>query len=456
MCFVFPGAVMERQPGLRRLRGHRYEPSLRGYGPGRPLGHNVRGFIILCTLLPALAYTEGPTTSTSIRTTTPHDQISSAIENSETTPLSGTDVSETMSESMISPAAEMKDTLPQSSTSSVRTTPITPAAMSIRPWPSLSPTLASSSKPITRSTFQSITTSDLDPSTLPSPQSAARKEAIPVASTLMKSSTSSATPTGKVLDKGGRNDTVSGKEGLRYYDAYGKAVYSGTEMDSSHKYHINRTGEAHLRRGIVTTDPAPKSSTHSRQTTELIKPHVVTPFPLSAYITTQLTTTFPPPTVYSRTKAWLENGTPVTHVEHDTFDDGETTTGNGSFPGWPTKMAAVVEGDLVLGGLMMVHEREDTNTCGPIMPQGGVQALEAMLYTLDVINADKTMLPGITLGAHILDDCDKDTYGLEMAVDFIKGKIPAFLFALQTRVAILFFSQRSVVRNTRIRIVILS
>jgi len=119
-------------------------------------------------------------------------------------------------------------------------------------------------------------------------------------------------------------------------------------------------------------------------------------------------------------------------------------------------MAAVVEGDLVLGGLMMVHEREDTNTCGPIMPQGGVQALEAMLYTLDVINADKTMLPGITLGAHILDDCDKDTYGLEMAVDFIKGKIPAFLFALQTRVAILFFSQRSVVRNTRIRIVILS
>jgi hypothetical protein len=88
---------------------------------------------------------------------------------------------------------------------------------------------------------------------------------------------------------------------------------------------------------------------------------------------------------------------------------------------WPVKREAVVEGDLVLGGLMMVHEREDMYTCGPIMPQGGIQALETMLYTLDALNKDK-MIPNVTIGAHILDDCDKDTYGLEMAVDFIKGR----------------------------------
>ena len=87
---------------------------------------------------------------------------------------------------------------------------------------------------------------------------------------------------------------------------------------------------------------------------------------------------------------------------------------------WPVKHSAVVEGDLVLGGLMMVHEREDTITCGPVMPQGGVQALEAMLYTLDRLNGQE-IVPGVKIGAHILDDCDKDTYGLEMAVDFIKG-----------------------------------
>jgi hypothetical protein len=98
-----------------------------------------------------------------------------------------------------------------------------------------------------------------------------------------------------------------------------------------------------------------------------------------------------------------------------------TFSRNDSVPGWPVKLSAEVSGDLILGGLMMVHERQDNITCGPIMPQGGIQALETMLYTLDVLNKDK-MIPNVTIGAHILDDCDKDTYGLEMAVDFIKGK----------------------------------
>lgn len=94
---------------------------------------------------------------------------------------------------------------------------------------------------------------------------------------------------------------------------------------------------------------------------------------------------------------------------------------------WPVKHAAVVEGDVILGGLMMVHSREDSITCGPIMPQGGIQALEVMLFTLDRIN-EIGFLPNISLGAHILDDCDKDTYGLEMAVDFIKGKCQKLFF----------------------------
>lgn len=94
---------------------------------------------------------------------------------------------------------------------------------------------------------------------------------------------------------------------------------------------------------------------------------------------------------------------------------------------WPVKKEAIMEGDLILGGLMMVHSREDTMMCGPIMPQGGIQALEAMLYTLDRINEDG-LLPNIRIGAHILDDCDRDSYGLEMAVDFIKGKFDYFSF----------------------------
>ena len=51
-----------------------------------------------------------------------------------------------------------------------------------------------------------------------------------------------------------------------------------------------------------------------------------------------------------------------------------------------------------------------------------LQALETMLYTIDQINPVLEKASGFTLGAHILDDCDKDTYGLEQAVAFIKGK----------------------------------
>ena len=88
---------------------------------------------------------------------------------------------------------------------------------------------------------------------------------------------------------------------------------------------------------------------------------------------------------------------------------------------WPYRdQVAVVEGDIMLGGLMMVHERDEQMICGKIMPQGGLQATEMMLYTLDVINK-RGVIPGIKLGARIKDDCDRDIYGLEQSVDFIRG-----------------------------------
>lgn len=95
---------------------------------------------------------------------------------------------------------------------------------------------------------------------------------------------------------------------------------------------------------------------------------------------------------------------------------------NGLNISWPVKRVAEVDGTIILGGLMMIHEREDRQICGPIMPQGGIQALECMLHTIDWINSREEFLPDITIGAYVLDDCDKDTYGLEQSVDFIKGK----------------------------------
>ena len=40
----------------------------------------------------------------------------------------------------------------------------------------------------------------------------------------------------------------------------------------------------------------------------------------------------------------------------------------------------------------MVHERHEERVCGKIMAQGGLQAMEAMLYTIDMANKEKAFI----------------------------------------------------------------
>ena len=95
---------------------------------------------------------------------------------------------------------------------------------------------------------------------------------------------------------------------------------------------------------------------------------------------------------------------------------------------WPYRdQVAIIPGNISIGGLMMVHERDEDMICGKIMPQGGLQATEAMLYTVDKIN-EMEIIPGVKLGARIKDDCDRDIYGLEQSVDFIRGREIIILF----------------------------
>ena len=46
----------------------------------------------------------------------------------------------------------------------------------------------------------------------------------------------------------------------------------------------------------------------------------------------------------------------------------------------------------------MVHERNEELTCGPIMAQGGIQAMETMLFTIDHVNKQPWWIKNITLG----------------------------------------------------------
>uniref|UniRef100_A0A8B9F6F5 Receptor ligand binding region domain-containing protein n=1 Tax=Amazona collaria TaxID=241587 RepID=A0A8B9F6F5_9PSIT len=80
-----------------------------------------------------------------------------------------------------------------------------------------------------------------------------------------------------------------------------------------------------------------------------------------------------------------------------------------------------LEGDLTLGGLFPVHAKGPAGVpCGPIKKEKGIHRLEAMLYALDRVNGDPTVLPNLTLGARILDTCSRDTYALEQALGFVR------------------------------------
>ncbi|KAK2726593.1 hypothetical protein QYM36_007438 [Artemia franciscana] len=51
----------------------------------------------------------------------------------------------------------------------------------------------------------------------------------------------------------------------------------------------------------------------------------------------------------------------------------------------------------------------------------GIQPLEALFYTLDLINKNESLLPNITLGLIAVDSCDSPTHALDQSLIFIKG-----------------------------------
>ena len=79
-------------------------------------------------------------------------------------------------------------------------------------------------------------------------------------------------------------------------------------------------------------------------------------------------------------------------------------------------------GDIMLGGLFPIHKQgEHGLTCGGIQDEDGIQPLEALLFTLDEINADSLLLPNIKLGVIVLDTCDNPLHGAEQVVDLLQG-----------------------------------
>lgn len=85
-------------------------------------------------------------------------------------------------------------------------------------------------------------------------------------------------------------------------------------------------------------------------------------------------------------------------------------------------LAATIEGDIIIGGLFPVHEKGEKG-CGAISVDRGIERLEAMLFTIDEINDNPDILPGIVLGASAYDTCGLAPYALEQSLEFIRASI---------------------------------
>ena len=78
-------------------------------------------------------------------------------------------------------------------------------------------------------------------------------------------------------------------------------------------------------------------------------------------------------------------------------------------------------GVVVLGGLFPIHKSSDGSTkerCGDITTYGFEEAM-AMVYAVELINANQEILPSIKLGFEIHDTCSSSSTALNASVQFL-------------------------------------
>ncbi|KAF2357748.1 Receptor ligand binding region [Trinorchestia longiramus] len=96
----------------------------------------------------------------------------------------------------------------------------------------------------------------------------------------------------------------------------------------------------------------------------------------------------------------------------------------------------VQENTLLLGALFPVHdyqrvlcdglpEHEEIHVCGKIQHREGIQAVEAFLHSLDEVNRNSSLLPGVRLGGLALDSCNSPQVALRQSRNFITGQLAA-------------------------------
>lgn len=81
-----------------------------------------------------------------------------------------------------------------------------------------------------------------------------------------------------------------------------------------------------------------------------------------------------------------------------------------------------VDGDVILGGLIKVHQQGSKDgQCG-VIDASGLGGAVAMIFAIEKINNDSSLLPNITLGYDIRDYCESVTIATQITYNLVKKK----------------------------------
>ena len=78
--------------------------------------------------------------------------------------------------------------------------------------------------------------------------------------------------------------------------------------------------------------------------------------------------------------------------------------------------------NLTLGGLFHIHFAGENGGCAKTFSYGGLKEFAAMLFAVDRINADQTILPNINLGVQVFDTCEMENIAMDRVLkEFVLG-----------------------------------
>lgn len=85
----------------------------------------------------------------------------------------------------------------------------------------------------------------------------------------------------------------------------------------------------------------------------------------------------------------------------------------------------LIKGSIVIGGLVPIHDHDskDLARCGDLNERVGIQRLEAMLFAVDKINKNNSILRNVSLGLQVYDTCSSETIALDRALHFVKDRV---------------------------------